>query len=142
MNDADRQTFTRQVVDLVHAYGGHVLLNGSVDEAMAQGADGVHLTSAALMACAARPDVPLVFASCHTPTELRKASSLGLDAVILGAVKSTPTHPEGSTLGWEGFAQMVEGVALPVYAIGGMSQADVSIAQAQGAQGVAMMRGW
>lgn len=142
MNDADRQTFTRQVVDLVHAYGGHVLLNGSVDEAMAQGADGVHLTSAALMACAARPDVPLVFASCHTPAELRKASSLGLDAVILGAVKSTPTHPEGSTLGWEGFAQMVEGVALPVYAIGGMSQADVSIAQAQGAQGVAMMRGW
>ena len=142
MNDLDRQAFTRQVVDLVHGYGGHVLLNGGISEAVALGVDGVQLTSAALMACEVRPDLPLVFASCHTLAELRKASSLGLDAVILGTVNPTPTHPDGSPLGWAGFVQMIEGFELPVYAIGGMSQADVSTAQALGAQGVAMMRGW
>ncbi len=142
LSASERLAFARQVVTRVHAYRGHVLFNGSVDEAMAVGADGVQLTSAALLACTARPDLPLVFASCHTPGELLKASSLGLDAVVLGSIQPTPTHPEQDPLGWERFAAMVEGYAVPVYAIGGMSLADVSEAQAAGAQGVAMMRGW
>ena len=137
-----RLAFAREVVSLVHGYGGHVLLNGTPDEAVAVGADGVQLSATALMACEQRPDLPLVFASCHTPTELQKASALGLDAVVLGSVQATPTHPDMWPLGWAGFAQMIEGTALPVYAIGGMTAADVAQAQAAGAQGVAMLRGW
>ena len=137
-----RLDFAREVVARVHAYGGHVLLNGSEKEAQAVGADGVHLTAAALMACEQRPDLPLVFASCHTPAELRKASALALDAVVLGSVKSTPTHPGQLPLGWPGFAELIEGYALPVYAIGGMKHGDVADAKANSAQGVAMMRGW
>jgi 8-oxo-dGTP diphosphatase len=142
MSDAARQIFARQVVSLVHGYGGHVLLNGSVDEGIAVGADGVHLTSAVLMTSAGRPALPLVFASCHTPDELLKANSLGLAAVVVGSVNATPTHPDRSPLGWTNFARMIEGTALPVYAIGGMTLADVVEAQASGAQGVAMLRGW
>ena len=142
LNDDDRRAFAQQVVDVVHGYGGHVLLNGCADDALAVGADGVQLTSAALMACEERPDLPLVFASCHTTAELLKASRLGLDAVVLGSIKSTPTHPDQAPLGWEEFARMIEGCALPVYAIGGMTAADVAEAQALGAQGVAMLRGW
>lgn len=137
-----RQAFARQVVDLVHGYGGQVLLNGSGEEARDVGADGVQLTSAALMACEDRPDFPLVFASCHMPAELLKASVLGLDAVVIGAVKSTPTHVDQKPLGWSAFAEMITGYALPVYAIGGMTPQDIDAAQALGAQGVAMIRGW
>lgn len=137
-----RLRFAREVVAHVHAYGGHVLLNGSVKEAMAAGADGAHLSSAALMACDTRPELPLVFASCHTPDELLKACSLGLDAVVLGSVKATLTHPGQASLGWQAFADLIEGYALPVYAIGGMCGDDVSAAKAASAQGVAMMRGW
>lgn len=137
-----RLAFAREVVSLVHGYGGGVLLNGTPDEAVAVGADGVQLSAIALMACEQRPDLPLVFASCHTPAELQRASALGLDAVVLGSVQATPTHPDMSPLGWAGFAQMIEGIALPVYAIGGMTAADVAQAQAAGAQGVAMLRGW
>ena len=142
LSASDRRAFAQQVVDVVHGYGGHVLLNGCADDALAVGADGVQLTSAALMACEERPDLPLVFASCHTTAELLKASRLGLDAVVLGSIKSTPTHPDQAPLGWEEFARMIEGCALPVYAIGGMTAADVAEAQALGAQGVAMLRGW
>jgi 8-oxo-dGTP diphosphatase len=137
-----RLDFARDVVARVHAYGGHVLLNGSVEEALAVGADGVHLTAAALMACEQRPELPLVFASCHAPAELRKASALALDAVVLGSVNATPTHPGQLPLGWPGFADLIEGYALPVYAIGGMRGDDVAAAKAASAQGVAMMRGW
>lgn len=142
LSDSDRRDFARKVIDIVHGYGGYVLLNGCADDVLAVGADGVQLTSAALMACEQRPDLPLVFASCHTPAELLKASSLGLDAVVLGSINSTPTHPDQAPLGWENFARMIEGCALPVYAIGGMTVADVAEAQARGAQGVAMLRGW
>ena len=138
----ERRVFATEVVKRVHAYGGHVLLNGSAEEAMAVGADGVHLTSSALMASERRPELPLVFASCHTPAELIKASSLGLDAVVLGSVKSTLTHPGQLPLGWLHFADFIEGYSLPVYAIGGMAASDVAEAKAAGAQGVAMMRGW
>ncbi len=144
LDTIQRQAFAREVAALVHGYGGHVLLNGNADEAINVGADGVHLSAAALMACESRPDLPLVFASCHTAAELDKASSLGLDAVVLGSVNPTLTHPEPghTTLGWTAFAGLIEGTSLPIYAIGGMSVADVATAQAVGAQGVAMMRGW
>ncbi len=137
-----RQAFARDVTGLVHGYGGQVLLNGRVDEAVAVGADGVQLTSAGLMACDQRPDLPLVFASCHTSEELLRATSLGLDAVVVGAVKATRTHPGQAPLGWQAFARLIEGYALPVYAIGGMTYADGSDAMAAGAQGVAIMRAW
>ena len=137
-----RLAFARQVVDCVHGYGGHVLLNGTVDEARCVGADGVQLTSGALMACEVRPDLPLVFASCHNAAELNKAHALGLDAVVLGSVNATPTHPDQAPLGWPAFSKLIEGTPLPVYAIGGMSVGDVATAQSLGAQGVAMMRGW
>ena len=144
LSETQRLAFARDVVTLVHAYGGHVLLNGSVEDAMRAGADGVHLSAAALMGCDSRPDVPLVFASCHTAAELNKASGLGLDAVVLGSVNATPSHPEPGhrTLGWDAFANLIEGTALPVYAIGGMTREDIAQARALGAQGVAMLRGW
>ena len=137
-----RLDFARQVVERVHGYGGQVLLNGSPAEAAAVGADGVQLPAAALMACASRPDLPLVFASCHTEAELQQASRLGLDAVVLGSVKATPTHPDQVPLGWAGFGKLIQGSALPVYAIGGLNVGDMPEAQALGAQGIAMMRGW
>jgi 8-oxo-dGTP diphosphatase len=73
---------------------------------------------------------------------LRKASGLALDAVVLGSVKATPTHPGALPLGWTAFEQLISGYALPVYGIGGMRAMDVPEALAAGAQGVAMMRGW
>lgn len=137
-----RLAFASQVVHLVHGYGGHVLLNGTVEEAKTVGADGVHLTAEALNACEQRPDLPLVFASCHNPGELLKATSLGLDAIVAGSVKETRSHPGQSPLGWATLADWLTGYSIPVYAIGGMTMNDVAQAQSLGAQGVAMMRGW
>ena len=142
MAQTQRMAFAREVIARVHAYGGQVLLNGGVDEALAVGADGVQLSSTALMASDVRPSLPLVFASCHNAVELNQASRLGLDAVVLGSVKPTPTHPAQAPLGWGAFASLIEGTSLPVYAIGGMAATDVAEAQSLGAQGVAMLRGW
>jgi 8-oxo-dGTP diphosphatase len=130
------------VVSVVHAYGGQVIVNGTVAEAQACAADGIHLTAARLMASESRPEDLLVMASCHDTAELQKAEALGLDAVVLGPVAATASHPGQIPIGWARFATLIEGVSIPVYALGGMTLADSTRAQAAGAQGVAMMRGW
>jgi len=102
--------------------------------------DGAHLTAAALMAATARPAGQIVGASCHDAQELAKAAALDLDYAVLGPVKATASHPGADLLGWEGFAALVRNCPIPVYAIGGLTRADLAVARQHGAQGVAMMR--
>jgi len=138
---AELRSFARQVVTLAHAHGAKVLVNS--DEVLARdvGADGVHLTSHQLMHCDVRPEFALVGASTHSRQEIERAAELKLDFVVLGAVKTTMTHPGEKPLGWEQFAAMVAAAPLPVYALGGLSLADMDGAIALGAHGVAMQRG-
>ena len=135
-----RRAFALAVVSLGHAAGARVLVNG--DEALARevGADGVHLPARSLMSLDARPDFPWVAASCHTFAELAAATSLSVDFVVLGPVRETASHPDQPVLGWKRFADMVAGVGLPVYALGGMSADDLDQARQAGAHGIAAIR--
>src|SRR5690606_33715459 len=99
----------------------------------------VHLTAGALMEQATRPEGVLAGASCHDEREIAKAVALGLDYVVLGAVKATPSHPRAEPLGWERFESLAAGLPMPVFAIGGMTRADLGEARARGAHGVALL---
>ena len=101
-------------------------------------ADGVHLTSRALMEAQARPAGHVVGASCHDAREVAHAAALGLDYVVVGPVKATDSHPGAALLGWEGFAALVRDCPLPAYAIGGLTRADLAEARRHGAHGVAL----
>jgi 8-oxo-dGTP diphosphatase len=52
----------------------------------------------------------------------------------------TPSHPGARTLGWEAFAAIAALTPLPIYALGGLGHADLHIAIAHGAHGVALRR--
>lgn len=132
--------FAAEVVDCAHAHGAKVLINSDMDLARRIGADGVHLTAAQLMRAAARPDFPLVGASCHTRAELDSAAAIDLDFAVLGSVKRTLTHPGQVPIGWQRFGQEVTAARLPVYAIGGLQADDLIDAQEHGAHGIAMQR--
>jgi 8-oxo-dGTP diphosphatase len=133
--------FAQQLLALARAHGATVVVNGTADDARRLGADGVHWPAATLMQATARPHGMLVGASCHTRDELARASALGVDYAIVAPVYVTPTHPDATPLGWDGFARIVEGTRVPVYALGGMTRGDQTVAQDNGAHGVAMMRG-
>jgi len=135
---ARRDKLAEQLVPLAHRFGAKVLLNGTADDARRLGCDGVHWTSVALSAAAARPADMMVAASCHTSDELAHAGKLGLDFAVLGPVAATPTHPEALPMGWDQFAATIAGTLLPVYALGGLCAEDVAVAVQHGAQGVAM----
>ncbi len=121
--------------------GADVLVNGDVGLALALGI-GMHLRASQLEALSQRPLPPssLVIASCHSHEDLARAQALGCDAAVLGPVLATPSHPGEPGIGWEGFVAMRERVALPIYAIGGMTRGHVEHARSHGAQGIAAIR--
>jgi len=131
----------RRVLALARAHGAKVLMNSDVGLAREIGADGVHLTAAQLLGCAARPDLPWCGASCHSDGELRRAESLGIDFAVLGPVRATPSHPDAVPLGWDRFREIAAGASLPVYALGGVVPGDLEQARSCGAHGIAMVRG-
>lgn len=117
-----------------------VLLNGDIDGAHRFGAGvGVHLTSAQLTAGIERP-LPwtqIVGASCHDALQLGRAVQMGADFATLSPVAPTTSHPAAASLGWLRFRDLAEAAALPVYALGGMTPAQVGQARNHSGQGVA-----
>ena len=101
----DRATFER-LFDAVRArcaaHGARLVVNSAHDPAFRSRSDGVHLTSRDLMRLDARPAADWCFASCHDASELARAGSLGLDAVVLGPVRATASHPGAPGIGWPG----------------------------------------
>jgi 8-oxo-dGTP diphosphatase len=130
---AERELFTAQVLGLAHRYGCKALTKEP-----APGADGVHYTAAELMRLERRPPKGLAAASCHTRAELERAMALALDFAVLGPVlQKRGAEP----LGWQGFAGIARGASIAVYAIGGLTPADMDRAWQAGAHGLAMIRG-
>jgi 8-oxo-dGTP diphosphatase len=135
-----REAFAREATRLAHAHGARVLVNGDLALARHVGADGVHLPCVQLLRLEARPDLPLVAASCHNAPELARAAALELDFAVLGPVKETLSHPGVAGLGWRRVAQLLENISLPVYALGGLNRDDLDTAQQAGAHGIAALR--
>jgi len=131
------------VLPLIRAAGALAILNGEPAEALRLGMDGVHLNRHRLKALTTRPaDLRWVGASCHDKAELTRAADLALDYALLSPVLPTASHPGAETLGWPRFAELVDDHALPVYALGGVGEAELPVALSHGAQGVAAIRAW
>jgi 8-oxo-dGTP diphosphatase len=126
----EKDPFTRQAIGIAHRYGCKVMVKEPYP-----GADGIHFTAAQLMKLERRPE-GLAAASCHTREELERAMRLGLDFVVLGPVRDKPP-----ALGWERFRELARFSSIPIYAIGGLTRADMEDAWRAGAHGVAMIRG-
>ena len=141
MPAAALERFAAAVIARARPYGAQVLINSGIELARQLGADGVHLTAAQLAQLQRRPSLNWCAASCHNAAELARAIPLGIDFAVLGPVGATPTHPEVQPLGWEGFSALVQGSAVPVYALGGMAPDQMETAWRHGAHGIAMLRG-
>jgi len=138
---ADRlEPFAAAMLTLASAHGATLMLNGDEDVARRIGFAGVHWTSQRLATATSRPEGLLAAASCHTRADIAKAGRLGLDFAMLGPVRATPTHPDARPTGFEGFGALAEGAPLPVFALGGLTYADLAMAIDHGAHGVALRR--
>lgn len=133
-------SLAREVAARCREHGARLLINDDVGLAARLDA-GVHLPAAHLMRIEQRPDLPWVGASCHDAAELDHAEALGVDFVVLGPVLPTASHPGANPLGWDRLRDLAVGRSLPIYALGGLTAADLDIARQAGAHGIAMKRG-
>ena len=143
--DLDSKTFLRLAkiaTRTCHAYEARILLNAMPELVQEVGADGVHLTSARLLALSARPlnTDKLVAASIHNQAELEQAVKLGVDFSVVSPVLPTLSHPNAPILGWDGFQQLTEQANHPVFALGGMHKKDLATVWQHGGQGIAAIR--
>ncbi|MET0355794.1 MAG: Nudix family hydrolase [Cellvibrio sp.] len=105
---------------------------------------GLHLNSKNLLACDIRPVAKnvLLSASCHNQTEIAHAQKIGVDFICVSPVLATKSHPEQQGIGWVGLGQLLESLAIPAYALGGMKEEHLPLALAHGAQGIAAISEW
>jgi len=133
----------KRLQPLALTHDAQLLLNADIEGARQLGVGvGVHLKSAQLARLTERP-LPWkqpVGASCHDAEQLMQAVRLGADFATLSPLAVTASHPNVPPLGWSQFHAMVEVAALPVYALGGVSPAQLAQVQQAGGQGVAGIR--
>lgn len=143
LKPCDYAAFAAEAAEFCRARSIRLLLNGEPELVRVTGAAGLHLRSDQLRALNARPlDAGYwLAASCHNPEELRQAERIGADFAVLSPVLPTASHPDATPLGWTRFAAWVETATLPIFALGGVSPADLAEAQGCGAQGIAAIRG-
>ncbi|MFC6669549.1 Nudix family hydrolase [Marinobacterium aestuariivivens] len=132
------------------AAGAMLAVNCSVELANRLGARALHLNGERLAnwgqtpfrRSGVCPQFRWLSASCHDSDQLAMAAALGLDFVTLSPVATTASHPETAPLGWRRFAELCGEATLPVYALGGMGEADLETAWVNGAQGIAAISEW
>jgi thiamine-phosphate pyrophosphorylase len=115
-----------QLRKLCADHGARLLINDRIDVALAVGADGVHLPANSFAPSDARTLLgphALIGASAHGLAEARAAAHGGADFIIFGPIFDTPSkRPFGPPLGLEALASAARQLALPIFAIGGMTR--------------------
>lgn len=133
----ERAELARELVPLLHAVGGILLVASDRDLADRVGADGVHLAASdALWDVGAG----LVGRSCHNAVELKQAETDGVDYAFVSPVFATLSKPEyGPPLRTDGLLQLATAVDIPIYALGGITPNNAGDCLPAGAAGIAVM---
>lgn len=132
--------YAKKIHAVCRGENAKLLLNTSVELYKKNNAidfsDGIHLSSKELTRYSKISigfDL-IVSASIHNLCELKKVEDF--DFIVLSPVNETLSHPNSPLLGWDGFKQLTEKATCPVYALGGMTEKDITKAKENGAQGI------
>jgi len=128
--------------DLTLSFECKLIVNDRIDVALGSAADGVHL---------GQEDLPLeigrkllgekiVGVSTHSLEQAKEAEANGADYIGFGPIFSTATKNTGYTArGLEMLARIRAAVALPIVAIGGITEANIQQVWGAGAESAAII---
>ncbi|MDX1637977.1 MAG: thiamine phosphate synthase [Balneolaceae bacterium] len=130
----------QQVRSITERWDCRLLINDRVDVALAAGADGVHCRETSIPPTDIKTidSSLLVGASVHSLESARRSERQGADFLLFGPVWYTPSKAEyGAPQGVNALREVVTGVSLPVFAVGGITPAIANRCFEAGAYGVA-----
>ena len=132
-----------KISTLCRRYDAQLFINDRIDVAQAVDASGVQLGKTSLPIETARALLGaerLIGFSSHSVEEAIDAQRRGANFLLFGPVFFTPSKaPFGAPQGIAALKEVVEKVALPVYAIGGINMASLTAAMNSGVRGVALI---
>ncbi len=136
----------KKIKPLCKKYHAIFLINTRVDLALALNLDGVHLPQKP--GCLSLKEARLLLGpqkwlgqSTHSLKEALRAEKEGADFITFGPIHRTPSKIKlGRPLGFKQLQKICHAVKIPVYALGGLTQADLPQIKKRGAHGVAGIR--
>lgn len=133
-----------EAVKISHQYGGKLIVNDSIRVAYVANADGVHLGQQDSSPQEARKllGAKIIGGTANTATQCQKLLEQGVDYLGVGPFRFTTTKKNLSPiLGLEGYERLLKELKknkkIPIYAIGGIVEADISSLLHIGIDGVA-----
>lgn len=133
----DRDRIAKDLLKISLEKGLTFLVAGDTNLATKIGADGIHLPENMIEGFNRPKNLRIVTAAVHSKTAITKAINAGVDAVLLSPVLKTDSHPSLKPLGIDKFGHLVNEVAFPVYALGGINHNTASQISSSGAAGIA-----
>ncbi len=118
------------------------LINDNVEIALCAEADGVHIGQSDMALCEARkklgPD-KIIGVSAHTVEQALEAQKNGADYLGVGAVFPTASKEDASEVSLSVLTEICRRTAIPVVAIGGINQQNISALSDSGISGIAVI---
>lgn len=124
-------------------FNARLFINDRVDVAVAVNADGVHLGHQSMPVEAVRNIVGkdmLIGVSTHNLEEARAAEAGGADFITFGPIFETPSKAKlGVPVGIDAIKEVISGVNIPIFALGGINSGNMRQIMESGVAGVAMI---
>ena len=121
-----------------------VIVNDRVDVAIAAGADGVHLGQEDFPIERARAllgENAIIGGTAKTLSQAHRCVARGADYIGFGPIYTTDSKADaGTAKGPEGLREMVDGIDIPIIAIGGIERENVGEVMNAGAHGIAVIK--
>jgi len=150
LSPAELKTLTKQIVQAVRSESAQttVLLNGPAEEALAAGADGIHITGnappqtteTARQLYQQTGKTPILSQACHTVEEVEQATQA--DLILYAPVFEKRTGAE--IIPGQGLAALQQACKaaknIPVLALGGVTTQNAHACIQAGAAGIAAIR--
>ena len=141
-SDLERFEEARSLAELCHQHGALFIVNDRIDLALAVDADGVHLGQDDLPTAVARRLIGterLLGRSTHNLEQVRQANDEACDYLGLGPVNNTAVKPARAAVGSELVAHALQLSERPIFAIGGITSANLDQLTGVGCRRVAVI---
>lgn len=136
-------TLAGRVLKVTRTAGARLLINQFKGVTTRAAVDGIHFPEDAPGLHAMRERFPgmLAGASAHSRAAAQLAAADGADFIVFGPIFETPSKAEyGPAKGLAALEEVVAGVPVPVFAVGGVTPGNAIHCVESGAHGVAVVR--